>query len=81
MPKYYLHVINGDNRTQDLEGAEYDDLSSARDEARESAIDLVCDSLRAGHGLGLQRSIVIASEDGQAVEELSFALAVRPNKI
>lgn len=79
MAKFYLHILDGDSRTEDLEGSEHEDLASAREEARKSAIDLVCDSLRAGQGLGLQRSIIIADERGRILQKIPFAVATRPS--
>jgi phosphohistidine phosphatase SixA len=77
MPRFYLHIVDDGDRILDQEGSEYADASEARVEAVESAIDLVCDSLRAGEGLRLNRSFLIAGEDGEVVEEITFERATK----
>ena len=40
MPRYYLHVRNGDDLAPDLEGQDFEDLVAARHEALISAQEL-----------------------------------------
>lgn len=78
--KYFFHVRTGDEVTEDFEGSHHPDHSAARQEAIDSAIELVCMTLKAGKGLQLQRSIIINTEDGTEVGEVPFGDAVRARK-
>lgn len=79
-PKYFFHVKNGGGLIEDLEGRCHPDQAAARQEAITSAIELVCESLKAGKGLQLHRSICIMSEDGTQIYEVPFAVAVRAQR-
>jgi len=78
MPRFFLHIADGDSVTRDIEGAEFLDIDAARDEANASAVDLVVEHLRSGLGLGLHRSIRITDETGTILEEVLFANAIVP---
>jgi hypothetical protein len=76
MPHYFLHVKTGSDLLQDPDGQEFDDLAAARQEAIESARDLMAECLRTDQPLGLQREMVIAGENGDTIEVLAFRAAL-----
>jgi hypothetical protein len=76
MPRYFLHVRDGDDLVADAEGSELENDAVAQSEAIASAIDIVCESLRTGQGLQLQRSVVIHDEEGRHLLEIPFELAL-----
>jgi hypothetical protein len=55
MPRYFLHLVNGAERTEDPEGAEFVDLAAAKQEAIECARELISQLVLAGSSLGLGR--------------------------
>ena len=75
MPRFYLHVRNGDDVALDEEGEELTDLEGAREEAVESARELWSELL-------LQRrdptrySVEIADETGETVLVVPFTAPV-----
>jgi hypothetical protein len=77
MARYYLHVRERSSALlQDPDGQELDDLASAKSEAIESARDLMAECLRSGRPLGLDRTMVVADENGATVAEVSFEAAL-----
>jgi hypothetical protein len=78
MPRYFFHVRADSELVEDFDGSDFPDISAAREEARLSVIDLVCDSLKSGLGLRLDRSVVIADDGGKMLDEILFADAVLP---
>jgi Domain of unknown function (DUF6894) len=77
MPRYFLHVVNGDDRTEDPDGAEFVDLAAAKREAIECARELVSRLVLAGSPLVLGRHFQIANKDGQVVARVSFGDAIQ----
>lgn len=77
MPRYFLHVQDGETVAEDLEGSEFRNVDAAREEAVSAAIELIIDSLRHRQGLRLERMIAIADETGRIVAEVRFEDAVR----
>lgn len=77
MPRYFLHVQDGEQVAEDLEGAEFRNVEAAREEAANAAIELIIDSLRRRRGLRLERTIAIADETGRIVAEVRFDDAVQ----
>lgn len=77
MPRYFLHVQDGEKVAEDLEGAEFRNVEAAREEAASAAIELIIDSLRRRQGLRLERTIAIADETGRIVAEVRFDDAVQ----
>jgi hypothetical protein len=70
MPRYYFHVFN-DAVAMDDEGVDLPDLDAAREQALESARELVCDAVHKGH-LNLEHRIEIEDEKGERVLTLTF---------
>ena len=48
MSRYFLHLRDGDELIEDLEGSEFPDLEAARAEAIGAARDFVADQARSG---------------------------------
>jgi hypothetical protein len=53
MPRFFLHIRDHSTLIEDLEGADFTDLSAAIEEAAASARDLMAERLKAGEPLGL----------------------------
>jgi hypothetical protein len=62
MPKYYLHLWDGDLFEADQEGTELPDLASAREEALRFADEIRCDLEAPDRAL-----IQIANEEGSVL--------------
>ncbi|SMF61224.1 DUF6894 family protein [Allosphingosinicella indica] len=72
MPRYFLHVLNGDGLTEDEEGLDLPDMEAAIEEAKQSIRFIVAEEARAGH-LHLRGSIRIDSPLGERQCEVDFA--------
>lgn len=75
MPRFFFHIRDGQNLTEDPDGSELSDLDAARVEALHGARQLVAETVRAGELIGRQ-SFEIRDEAGelQAVVALRDAL-------
>jgi hypothetical protein len=76
MPRYFLHVKDGSDLLQDLDGQEFDDLTAAKQEAIGAVRDLMAECLRCGRPLGLSRAMVIADENGATLAMVLFESAL-----
>lgn len=72
MAHLFLHIVNGRERTEDIEGADYADLAAAKAEAVESARELVSQAALRGQALGLNRTVEIMNEAGAVVGRIAF---------
>jgi hypothetical protein len=77
MPRYYFHIRQGDKTIHDDEGTECESLDAMRDEALQSAREIMSDAVRSG-GLGEDRKFVIKDSKGDTVHELPFQAAIAP---
>ena len=75
MPRFYLHVCNGNGFVQDEEGQELPDLEAARAEAIRSARSIMASDVQRGM-LDLSSFIEIENADRQLVHTLCFEEAV-----
>ena len=75
MPRFYMHVLNGDGWTRDKEGVELADLAAALGEALKGARDLMASEVQAGT-LDLSALIAIGDERGREVHRLLFSDAL-----
>jgi hypothetical protein len=75
MPRYYFHIRQGDKTIQDDEGMECANLEAVREEALQSAREIMSEALRSG-GLGENRTFVIEDSKGDTVHELPFQTAI-----
>jgi hypothetical protein len=71
--RYYLHVLRERERLRDYDGEEFSSLASAREEAIQSARDLIAEELRCGRVAPSQWRIQVALEDETIVETVPFA--------
>lgn len=74
--RYFIHIVTANERIRDPEGAEFDSLASARDEASRSARDLMADELRAGRTLPLGWLVQIEDETERIAFTIKFATLV-----
>ena|SRR5215510_3201188 len=71
--RYYFHILKDRERIRDHDGEEFESLSSATDEATQSARDLIAEELRCGRVAPSEWRIQIALEDDTIVETVPFA--------
>ena len=48
MPRYYLHIRDGGELIEDMEGVDLPGVISAKDEAEQAARELLADKVRSG---------------------------------
>ncbi len=75
MPRFHLHICNGDGFTEDEEGTELEDLNAARSAAVEGLRGIMADELKSGH-LNMASFIEIEDENGRLLMTVPFADAV-----
>ena len=71
MTKFYLHLRDGDQFTEDRAGGEYPNLAAAVAEAETGAREILAEMLKHGEPLDGQR-IEIADTTGSVVEVVKF---------
>ncbi len=76
MPRWYLHVHDGERAFLDLEGSELRDIVAAREEALATAREMLRDGFRAGKDRSAWR-FEICDEDGTPVLMVPFSDAIR----
>lgn len=59
MPRYYLHLHDGERLIEDLDGDMFPDLDSARLEALASARDLLAELVKAGKAIDGRRFDIV----------------------
>ncbi|MDB5693258.1 MAG: hypothetical protein JWO81_2321 [Alphaproteobacteria bacterium] len=69
MPRFYFHVFN-DVVAMDDEGIELADLAAAREQAMDSAREMVCEAINKGH-LNLDHRIEVTDESGAKLMTVS----------
>lgn len=67
MARFYLHMRSGDRLERDLEGSELSDLNAARNEALQSAREILADAIKSPSP-ELFDSFIIADESGRELE-------------
>ena len=68
MPRYFLHIRDGDELIPDEEGTELPDLDAAKAEAIAGARDILAEKLRSGERLDGE-VIEIADEAGNRIDQ------------
>jgi hypothetical protein len=71
MPRIYFHLLQRNGLIEDPEGAEFEDMPSARREAQKAALELIVNFLeadRADNVVALQ----LTSADGESLEVISL---------
>jgi hypothetical protein len=76
MPLYFLHQRRGSSVLRDEEGAEFADLSEAREEALQAARELIAGSVKTSGKLDLSPVFEIVGLDGKRLAEVPFEDAV-----
>jgi hypothetical protein len=70
MPYYFFNIKHDSTIVEDQEGARFDDLASAKEEAQESLRELVAEAIRA-KSLDLPNGIDIRDDVGTLVAEVT----------
>jgi len=65
MPRFYIHLRNGDHIEPDSDGVEFDDLQAARQEALQCAREILADAIRAAKTDILVDSFIITDFKGR----------------
>jgi len=76
MPRYFFHIKDEVEIIPDEEGLELRGLDAVREEARESAREMMSESVRAGHRPD-GRAFVVTDEQGHVVLNFPFRDAIR----
>ena len=76
MPRFYLHIRDGDRFLEDPDGSELPDLDAARAEAMASARELLADKIKAGEVVNGQR-FEIVDEAGEVRATVPVKDAIR----
>jgi hypothetical protein len=75
MPRYFFHIKDKANTIRDEEGTELQDLDAVREEAKESARQIMTDKLLLGQ-LADDEVFVVTDEQGETVLTFAFKDAV-----
>lgn len=76
MPRFYMHVCNGNGFVEDEEGRELPDAETARSEAIVAARDVMANDLRGGE-LDLSSFIEVEDENKELLFTVQFMDAVK----
>ena len=76
MPRFYMHVCNGNGFVEDEEGRELPDAETARNEAIAAARDVMANDLRGGE-LDISSFIEVEDENKKLLFIVQFTDAVR----
>jgi hypothetical protein len=76
MPRFYMHVCNGNGFVEDEEGVELPDEAAARQKAIEAARDVMAGDLRKGE-LDLTSFIEVENEARLLLFTLPFTEAIK----
>lgn len=77
MPRFFLHIRDGDSLIEDPDGSVFPDIEAARAEALASARDILAGHLKAGRILNGQ-CIEIVDELGILHDTVQMKDAIRP---
>ena len=69
---YFIHVVTDQERIIDPEGAAIPDLHAAKEEAAQSARDLMAEELRCGRPMPVGWRVQIADTSGTIVHAIQF---------
>ena len=71
MPRFYLHVKKGTELNHDDEGAEFRDVSAAREEALECARELLVNAIRSPDSTAPD-SVIVADSDSRELATVAL---------
>jgi len=74
--QYFIHIVTVEERLVDPDGGKFADLASAREEASQSARDLMAEELRCGRPIPLNCRAPVADGEGTILLTLPFARLV-----
>jgi hypothetical protein len=74
--RYFIHIVTDQERIVDPDGGEFTDLASAREEASQSARDLMAEELRKGRPVPFTWLVQVADDGGNVLLTLPFARLV-----
>jgi hypothetical protein len=74
--RYFIHIVTDKERIVDPDGGEFADLASARDEASQSARDLMAEELRKGRPVPFTWLVQVADDEGNVLFTVPFARLV-----
>ena len=78
MPRYYLHIQQGDQLLQDPDGIECPNLEAARAEAVAGIRDILAEAIKRGADDGLDDVLVVADVSGRELMTIPFTEALPP---
>jgi len=76
MPRFYFHIVDGEDVTRDEEGLDLPDREAARLAALDGARDIMAAEIHQG-AIDLRMRIEVEDEEGQALLSVPFADAVQ----
>ena len=71
--RVFFHILANEEKILDQDGHECADLAEARQEASQSARELIADELRAGRPVPLKWRLEIAEAEGGVLATINFA--------
>ncbi len=77
MQRYFFHIRDGEKKEVDLEGAEFETLGLAIEDARMAAREIMAEKVLAGYEPDGQ-FFEITDESGVVLAEVSFRSALKP---
>jgi hypothetical protein len=75
LPRFYLHLCNGNGFTEDTDGAEFDNLAAAKVAAVAGLRDIMAAELKEG-SMNMASFVEIEGEDHQLLTTVQFVDAV-----
>jgi len=76
MPRFFLHIRDGESLIPDEEGSDLPSLDAARQEALQGARDILAEKVRLGEPLDGE-TIEISDEGGHLLDVVRFRDAIR----
>lgn len=76
MARYYFHIRDGERLSKDPEGADFENLDAAREEAVKSARELLSQRVRNGEEVDGQ-AFELTAEDGTVIDKVAFRDVLR----
>jgi hypothetical protein len=75
MPRYFFHIKDEVETIRDEEGIEFHNFDAVREEATESAREMMSEKVREGHGPD-SRAFIVTDEQGRVVLNFPFRDAI-----
>jgi hypothetical protein len=78
--RYFFHIDTGTGLIRDHEGGDYESLTEAAEEGKQSARDIIVEELRQGRPLPLEWLILITPDHGPSITVPFASLAPNPGE-